>query len=274
MFCREPGLVEYFLENVDFGSDGYTLIYYTGKKRPLVLRDDLPPNMFIFNGRPNLERTISGIIASISTGEGLPEDLQRRKFVTRTPAKLRSRLLLQKALSIYTPGQLFDYTVKASNYRHKGPDPLVGAVSYQGVLSTMKHVLGDDIATITDKITKHFEEVDTDGDQLIDQDEFEDFVKLMLAGKIDRGSVCVASVEEGVEQMERVGGMFDTANKQPNIDPRVDEFGIKKHLQGDGKFQARNWNMLYCGGSQPVVDQLKAFKHKFGIGLSIEKFDW
>ena len=128
--------------------------------------------------------------------------------------------------------------------------------------------------TITDKITKNFKEVDTDGDQLIEQDEFAAFVKLMLAEKIDRESVCVTSVEEGAEQMERVGGMFDTANKQPNIDPRVDEFGIKKHLQGDGKFQARNWNMLYCGGSQPVVDQLKAFKHKFGIGLSIEKFDW
>lgn len=267
-------MVEHFLQNVEFGNDGYTLIYYTGKERPLVLKDDLPPNMFIFDRRPNLERTISGIIASIATGEDLPEELQRRKFVTRTPAALRSRLLLQKALSIYTMEQLFDYTLKASNYRHEGPEPLVSAVSYQGVLSTMKHLLGDDITVIADKVTKNFEKIDTDGDRHIDLNEFEAFVKLMVAGEIDKENVCVASVERGVQQMSRLGSMFEASKDQANIDPGIDEFGIRRHLQGDGKFQARNWNMLYCGGSQPVVDQLKTFKHKFGIGLSIEKFDW
>lgn len=51
-------------------------------------------------------------------------------------------------------------------------------------------------------------------------------------------------------------------------------FGIKGHLQGEGKFAARNWNMLYCGGSQPVVNHLKAFKYRFGIRLSMERFNW
>ena len=36
----------------------------------------------------------------------------------------------------------------------------------------------------------------------------------------------------------------------------------------------RSTGLCYCGGSSPVVDQLKDFKHKFGIGLSVEKFDW
>lgn len=34
---------------------GYTLIYYTGK-RPLVFDEDLPANVFIFNGRPILHK--------------------------------------------------------------------------------------------------------------------------------------------------------------------------------------------------------------------------
>eukprot|EP00811_Abedinium_folium_P010511 NODE_19724_length_830_cov_4.974395.p2 GENE.NODE_19724_length_830_cov_4.974395~~NODE_19724_length_830_cov_4.974395.p2 ORF type:complete len:96 (-),score=26.20 NODE_19724_length_830_cov_4.974395:126-413(-) len=34
------------------------------------------------------------------------------------------------------------------------------------------------------------------------------------------------------------------------------------------------WEMLYCGGSQPVLDSLETISKKTGIHLSIEKFDW
>ena len=53
------------------------------------------------------------------------------------------------------------------------------------------------------------------------------------------------------------------------------EFGIKKYLKGgDSKSAGKNWKMLYCGGLQPVLDQIKDFKRKFGVGLSVENFDW
>ena len=65
-------------------------------------------------------------------------------------------------------------------------------------------------------------------------------------------------------------------NKKSKSKPEQwkDGFGIKKHLQGDGKFSAKNLIILYCGGSQSVLHQLKAFKRKSGIGLLVEKFDW
>ena len=53
---------------LEFGSGGYTLIYYAAKEHIIILRDELPLNVFMFNGRPNLERTISGIISSIARG--------------------------------------------------------------------------------------------------------------------------------------------------------------------------------------------------------------
>lgn len=34
------------------------------------------------------------------------------------------------------------------------------------------------------------------------------------------------------------------------------------------------WKMLYCGGSAPIVNQLKAISDEFHIELDIEKFDW
>jgi ferredoxin-NADP reductase len=56
--CRDAALVEHFLQSLTFGADGHILIYYTGK-RPLYLNEDLPPNTYIFKGRPDLEKTIS-----------------------------------------------------------------------------------------------------------------------------------------------------------------------------------------------------------------------
>ena len=271
--CRDPALVEHFLQNVEFGSDGYTLIYYTGKERALILRDDLPPNVLIFNGRPDLERTLGGIIASIATGEGLPEELHK-KVLTRTPAQMRSKLLLEKALSIYSTAQLYEYTVKASRHHERDPELPAATASYQGVLSTMKHLLGEDGALVHDKIAQNFDLADADGDGSLDPDEFAEFFHLMLDKKEELSSSMV-QIKRGLQQMTTCRDLF--ANDRPatpRSDPSADDFGIKGHLQGEGKFAARNWNMLYCGGSQPVVDQLKAFKRKFGIGLSVEKFDW
>ena len=271
--CRDPGLVEHFLQNVEFGIDGYTLIYYTGKKRALILRDNLPPNILIFNGRPNLERTLSGIITSIATGEGLPEKLHK-KVLTHTPAEMRSKLLIEKALSLYSMTQLYKCTAKATNHHNEGLDPLAATVSYHGVLSTMKHLLGEDGVLVSNKIAQNFEMADVDGDGRLDRDEFEEFFQLML-DKQEELSTSMVQIKRGLQQMTTCRNLFENNSPSTQIlDPSKDEFGIKRHLQGEGKFAARNWNMLYCGRSQPVVDQLKDFNRKFGIDLSVEKFDW
>jgi len=265
--CRDAGLVEHFLENVEFSSDGYSLIYYTGKRSIILPEKKLPSNVFLFNGRPNLERTISGIIHSIVSGEGLPEELSK-KVVTNTPVDMRAKLLVEKALSLYTVDQLFDYTLKASNFYNESQEPLTNEINYQGVLSTMRHLLANDCNV--DSITKIFEQVDVDGNCRLNRVEFEDFVHLMLEGNSNEE---IQTVKRGLAKMSTVRDMFQS-NKQMESASK-DEFGIKQHLHsGDGKFSAKNWSMLYCGGSAPVLSQLKDYKNKFGINLSVEKFDW
>ena len=93
-----------------FGQYGFTLIYYTGKRREIVLNQDLPPNVFLFKGRPNLKETLSGIITSIIlSGEGLPEQLcDDHKIVFKATPSIRAKLLIEKALSIYSHAQLFE----------------------------------------------------------------------------------------------------------------------------------------------------------------------
>ncbi len=264
--CRDAGLVEHFLQNVEFGSDGYSLIYYTGKRSIILPEKKLPSNVFLFNGRPNLERTISGIIHSIVSGEGLPEELSK-KVITKTPAEMRTKLLVEKALSVYSVDQLFDYTLKASNYYNENQEPLTNQINYQGVLSTMRHLLEKDCKV--DTITRIFEQVDADGDCRLNQVEFEDFMNLMLEGNSNEE---VQTVKRGLEKMSTARGMFQSMQKETSSSK--DDFGIKKHLCGDGKYAAKNWSMLYCGGSAPVLSQLKDYKNKFGINLSVEKFDW
>ena len=141
----------------------------------------------------------------------------------------------------------------------------------------MKHLLGDDGLLVTNKITQNFEKIDTNNDCRLDRDEFEKFFNLMLLGSDNQEelSSSMVNIKRGLQLVTTCRDMFDESSRpMSKRHYSKDEFGIKRYLQGDGKFSARNWNMLYCGGSQPVLNQLKAFKHKFGIGLSVEKFDW
>ena len=268
--CKDPGLVEHFLQSVDFGSDGYTLIYYTGRERDLILRGDLPSNVLTFDSRPDLARCIAGIISSISTGEGLPEELQAT-VLTHTPAITRAKLLLEKALALYGMDRLHEHAVEASSRRRRGPEPLpAGLVNYEGARSTMQHLLGEDGALLSDKITENLETADVRGSGHLDHDEFEEFFQLML----DKQDPSLAMIKQGLQKMTKCRDLFKSSHSIPEGVSWEDNFGIKRHLQGEGKFAARNWNMLYCGGSQPVLDKLKAFGREFGIGLSVEKFDW
>jgi len=272
--CRDAGLIEHFLSNVDFGNHGYTLIYYTGKGRAIILRDKLPSNVLLFKGRPDLERTISGIIHAISSGEGLPEELSN-KIVTKTPADIRSKLLIEKALSLYTMDQLHDYTVKASNYyNNEGQEPLVDTVNYQGMFSTVRHLLGEEDAGLVEKnILRNFEQVDDGGRRLLNRVQFDEFFDLMLLDAEDEAE-SIADLRLGMEKMNTYRDVFDTMAMADDDEHSVDEFDIKQYLRGNGKFSADKWSVLYCGGSAPIQRQLQSFQRKYRVPLSVEKFDW
>lgn len=52
------------------------------------------------------------------------------------------------------------------------------------------------------------------------------------------------------------------------------DFAEKFVASVGGQERLSGWEMLYCGGAQPVVDALKDIKHNYGIALKVEKFDW
>ena len=75
--CRDASLVEFYLSAVEFDDDGYTVVYYTGKRELCVDTSRLPARVLVFAKRPNLPRAIQGLIHAIETGTGLPEDAVR-----------------------------------------------------------------------------------------------------------------------------------------------------------------------------------------------------
>ena len=272
--CRDAALVEHFLQSIDVGSNGHLLIYYTGK-RPLFLNGDLPPNVHLFKGRPDLEKTISGVILSTASDSSLPEELfSNNAVVEKATADLSGKLLLEKALSVYSIDQLFDSAVRASQSVNEDDDlpPLEDAATFKGVLLMMKHLLGTDCDLMLEKILRNLDAADSYGSSVLTRDMFGDFMTLM---REDNNSSSRSN-----KMQDKKTDDSDVLNvTRVSIDSVKDivskgMFGVKKYLNGDGKFNKKNWKMLYCGGSEAVLSQLKTYKHKYLIGLSVEKFDW
>jgi hypothetical protein len=280
-------LVEWFLENVSFPDKGYGLIYYTGK-RSLVFEKDPPANMFIYKGRPNLAEAISGIIVSVASGEGPPESTNERLATTpnsKTAPEMRAKLLLEKAMSIFTTDQLFSHALEVSNefFKAMGLEIRTDSVDYCGVRSLMEKLLKENFRFMEDELTEHYE-LCSSREGLLDQFQFKALLHRMAKSAEENGVSLIS------ERRHYPSKLADEVPQMPgpkfralpsSAEKRVDSFlcqvaDVRNRLEGlkDGKFAAKYWSMLYCGGSQPVLDQLKEYKRKHRIALSVEKFDW
>ena len=150
----------------------------------------------------------------------------------------------------------------------------------EGVQTILKQILGGDFKYVEVSVEENWNvfalggRIDRHGfvklvDSLLDDDNSDDEKGTMMKST-------KAVVKRSLEKRSSTMNLFDETRRHLSLDSMEDEdeFHIKEALGGDSQFSAKHWSLLYCGGSQPVVDQLKDFKHKFGIGLSVEKFDW
>ena len=198
---------------------------------------------------------------------------------SKTPPEVRAKLLLGKALSIYSTDQLFNYAMEVSNASNNYVrlEPLVDSVGYQGVLSLMQQLLKDSCENMEfmGKLTMNFELLSSEG--LMDRNGFESFMNLMQREEKsdDQGSVPSRRMQfrDKCQSVKNLGSVGNLGSDYLMIQSKVDS-RIRSYFLGDGKFAAKNWSMLYCGGSKAVLKALKEYKSKHGIALSVEKFDW
>jgi hypothetical protein len=64
------------------------------------------------------------------------------------------------------------------------------------------------------------------------------------------------------------------ATRQHQADQTAEAEGDEAFVTKIGAERLSTWQMLYCGGSQPVVEALQSVRRRYGVKLRVEKFDW
>ena len=133
--------------------------------------------------------TCSAIIYSTASGDELPKDLfMDNSTVSRVTTELRTKLLLEKALSVYSIDQLFEYSVHASGSSSGSTQHLLSA-AFGGVLLMMKNLLGDDFESLRERIMQTLDSVDSYGSSILTLEMFQDFMQLMMQSFSSQNSI-------------------------------------------------------------------------------------
>ena len=167
-------------------------------------------------------------------------------------------------------------------------------VSKEGLADAINDYLGRDEFSAEDLI-ELFRDVDKNSDGFIDRTEF---TRLLLGLDIAEESDSdddsyLSSDDDNEESVRNRGSWMQSRGKVSTVRGRNslaavearNDFspGNSKETSSDEdmmKFALKNepvlqtWQMLYCGGSNPVVSKLKEISTTFKIDLRIEKFDW
>ena len=257
-----------------------------------ALKNDIPPDSFIYKGRPDLERVINSLVLGTENGDFQAEGFGDGVTTISTSGldpEVRARSYIAKAMSIYTNAQLFSFAQDASNEDLDSEDPLNEVVNEQGVLSLMEELCYDSYSSYQKQLEENFQELSTEGYMTLD--DFDDYLRLaLMSDEIDddmfvstrRGSLVskASNLSSGggrkhsmmfAPKHASTRGLFASSYKEVKTDS---EMLVKSILQGNSKFGGKNWGMLYCGGSAPVVKALKEYKRKYGVSLSVERFAW
>lgn len=106
--CRDASLIEFFINMVQFPDDSYIFIFYTGKD-PLSLGDDAPPNVFVFRGRPDLEKVIIGMIYRIEQHVLLPEEIVKEgQHFRGMSSEEKGEYLITRLANNYDTSEFYD----------------------------------------------------------------------------------------------------------------------------------------------------------------------
>ncbi|KAL7550023.1 hypothetical protein ACHAWF_015459 [Thalassiosira exigua] len=291
--CRDPGLIEYFLHKCDIEAvtrNSFLLVFYTGK-RDLVLPEKLPRTFFIFRQRPKLEETISGIIAAIHSGEGLPEEMyQKQKDLANISFGDRIKIALHRVTLVYSKEEMFDAAVKFSQKLRKTQadknltasiveegkalldtdaldlDELVSLGGFEAMLLQFLGGVGE---YSHEDLLEVFNTVDTDNSGNIDRKEFDVFLSFVtdgVVGDTPGSSEIMPSKRFAIEASDRDGDIEGFGNEE-TID-------YMENLVVDPERPLGDWSIFYCGAAAPVEKTLRGIEKKYNMKVAIEKFNW
>ena len=263
--CRDPDLVEYYLTHTAFDDDGWSFIFYTGKRKLVINERPSNPYVKVILGRPDIEELILSITDAVQLGEPLPAPLMERARRSEEAIFNKTRIAsfcdaLERAMTTYSTWEMFKLALSRSEPEVDGKPArsasLAGFIDMVGIVCDIKDGLTDE------ELQHYFDLVDTSGDGRIDAAELgKILVVLRKAGEAEK--MKAAAAEDGGTDQE---GPCQLQRKGTSLRDVQDDEQMKRITSG--------WQMMYCGGSAPIEKQLRGIQSKYGMPLRVERFAW
>ena len=244
-----------------------------------VLKSTNPSDFF------DLASTFSGDKKTME--DGTVQLTSNRRLFAGGGGRMSATNIRNSARGIYMRQSALTSTISSKNLGG-------GCLSKEGLADAINDYLGRDEFSAEDLI-ELFRDVDKNSDGFIDRTEFTRLLLgLDIAEESDSDDDSYLSSDDDNEESVRNRGSWMQSrgkvstvrggNSLAAVQARNDfSPGNSKETSSDEdmmKFALKNepvlqtWQMLYCGGSNPVVSKLKEISTTFKIDLRIEKFDW
>jgi hypothetical protein len=325
--CRDPDLIEHYLRHICHDS-AWTFIFYTGK-RSLNLNDgDIGwlkgrRTLKIIQGRPDLEDLVCSIVDNISNDlglSGLPPDLQEKSnqfmhTIFQSSPMTRFATRMESLLATYSVSEIHDmaleFSIEAMNDELRvedglgnrpRPSQLLDGFTLEGFIRLFIH---HGFESSREALKEQYDRIDTDGNGVIDKEEFEALVLRISEDGLVRSPVsgekspqrpasCSVSPTRSraispTRSLSRAHSVESCLSSLGSEDthfttriPFVGEPAEESREQRDSKLAVyeleseikETWQMMYCGGAAPVLAGLKQIRDKYKIDLEVESFDW
>eukprot|EP00957_Ditylum_brightwellii_P163077 12418126-Ditylum_brightwellii.AAC.1 len=237
-------------------SDGWNLIFYTGKKSLDPAVDGMNTNVCILKGRPDFEAVIPNIIYGIESGQGLPEKYleSERKQVKRRLADKMLELEGRDDISRSKKRLELKEVALSQGYRLENHQSTVRNRETSEVVQTRKGSIYGNLAQLTHELKTD----DTGKSKNLFDPDNKCVVDTMRESKRER------------KMSKRISFMLESSFK-----PWEHQRPASSFVSSLDKISVLNtWGVLYCGGSKPVEVALRHISKEYQINLNTESFAW
>ena len=241
-------VLEFFMDHLWLNTDGWILIFYTGKQALSPAIENSNTNIKIIKRRPNLPMIIPNIMYGIETGKGIPE--------TYIPSeKIKVKEVLAKKLKEledegYSEEEIVEDLTLLAHESGFLLSHLVSEDDHNSERSLLQTIKEDFSSTPPGKHTQYGRNVPDSS-----------HTQQLYHRRQQRPSKAAYCKQKSILE-----GGYRPWEKQEGAAAFV------KSL--DKKMVLSTWGLLYCGGSKPVEDTMRNISREYDIAFYPESFAW
>ena len=270
--CRDPAMLEFFLEHLYLDNTGWNLIFYTGKEPLNPAIEELNTNIKVMKCRPSFPDIIPNIIHGIESETVLPEDsIMEQDSIPGDKCQVL-QVLLGKLSNLDKSNKTDDEKVKElTRSAH-----LLG-YQFTDLLSNLKGVGGDsnpDKDTLELSSTSESGSPTSSGINTNNLDKHEMLTSIRRFGK-SHTSMSAENFAKNKDEVNNQRLAKRTSTRVLASRPWEKNSTASEYVKRLSKKSVLStWGILYCGGSRAVEETLEGISKEYQIKLNSESFAW